>query len=64
MRGLGLVVALIASPAWAVTGWVVLRQTPARTVAIDLASLGRLAEGIRFRERHSLHNGQIGRHSR
>lgn len=64
MRGLGLVVALLTTPAWSTTGWLVVQQTPARTVAIDMSSRERLAEGVRFRERHRLHGEQLDPHSR
>lgn len=64
MRGLGLAAALLATPAWAATGWLVVQQTPALTVAVDTASLERLADGVRFRERHSLRGGQPDPHSR
>lgn len=63
MRGLGLVTALLVTPAWA-AGWQVVQQTPALTVAIDAASLERRADGIRFHERHSVQDGQVDPHSR
>lgn len=64
MRGFGLAVALLAVPGWAAADWRVVQQTPALTVAIDAASLERLAGGVRFRERHSLPGGQLDPHSR
>ncbi|MFP5410134.1 MAG: surface-adhesin E family protein [Gammaproteobacteria bacterium] len=64
MRGLGLAVALLAVPGWAAADWRVVQQTPALTVAIDAASLERLADGVRFRERHSLRSGRLDPHSR
>lgn len=64
MRGWRLAATLLTAPAWAATGWQVVQQTPALTVAIDAASVERRADGIRFHERHSLQGGQVDPHSR
>lgn len=61
---LGLAAAFLAAPALAETGWQVIVQSPDEVVAIETASLERLPEGVRFRERRSLRGGQIDAHSR
>lgn len=61
---LGLVAAFLAVPVMAETGWQVVGQSPDEVVAIETASLERLPEGVRFRERRSLRGGQVDPHSR
>lgn len=64
MRGIVLAAALLTAPAWATADWQVVQQTPLQTVAIDVASLERRDDGVRFRERHSLNGGRLDPHSR
>ena len=65
MRGaLALIVALLAAPAWAESGWQLISQSADEVVTIETASLERLPEGVRFRERRSLRGGQVDPHSR
>ena len=61
---LGLSAALLALPLSAQTGWQVVEENPAEVVAIETASIDRLPEVIRFRERRSLRGGQADPHSR
>lgn len=49
---------LVATASWATGRWQVTTDTPTEVVAVDLSSIKAGADGISFRERHTLHGGQ------
>lgn len=62
-RVFGLAALVLAGPAWAQGGWQVVHENAAEIVAVNVASVERHAEGIRFHERRSLRGSQVDVHS-
>lgn len=55
----GMLVWMLALPAWSNGQWQVMTETPAETTSIELSSLERGGDHASFRVRHALRDGRV-----